>query len=111
MSTFDIGALLAAKPSLVQRLRALLPAELNLGSTITAQDLIPILTAPQFRDAVASLDSALRNGGLPAGMMRELGLPESAGRGVKEFLEGLKGLQRGNAPDAGSGGQERMDED
>jgi 26S proteasome regulatory subunit N13 len=105
LTSSNISSLLAQKPALIQTLRPLLPSELNLSEDVTAQDLIPILTAPQFTDAIASLDSALRNGGLPGGMMRELGLPESAGRGVKEFLEGLKGLGGGNA------GEERMDED
>ncbi len=38
--------------------------------------------------------------------MRELGLPEEAGRGVKEFLDGLKGLEKKD-----EGGDERMEED
>lgn len=68
---------------------------MDLPSNPTADDLIPILTAPQFTDAIGSLDNALRSGGLPGGMMRELGLPESAGTGVKVFLEALKGLKKG----------------
>jgi len=105
LTSSNITSLLSAKPDLVQTLRNLLPSELNLPENTTASDLVPILTAPQFTDAIASLDNALRSGGLPGGMMRELGLPESAGTGVREFLEGLKGL----APSGNQG--ERMDED
>ena len=54
---------------------------------------MPILTAPQFADAIASLENALRSGGLPGSMMRELGLPAEAGTGVKQFLDALKGLE------------------
>lgn len=42
--------------------------------------------------------------------MRELGLPEEAGRGVKEFLEGLKGLEKQDEGGTGRG-DERMEQD
>lgn len=91
---------MANKPELVQTLVPLLPPGLELSQNPTTQDLIPILQAPQFTDAIASLDHALRSGGLPGSMMRELGLAESAGSSVKAFLEALIGL----APHTGGGG-------
>ncbi|WVQ79366.1 hypothetical protein IAT38_001463 [Cryptococcus sp. DSM 104549] len=106
LSPATISNLIASQPTLVPTLAPLLPPGLNLPENPTADDLIPVFTAPQFTDAIASLDNALRSGGLPAGVMRELGLPESAGQSVKGFLDGLVGL--------GKKGQEeddRMDED
>ena len=93
LSPVNMATLLSSRPNLVSTIKPLLPAQLNLPPDPTVQDLLPILSAPQFTDAIASLDNALRSGGLPGGMMRELGLPESAGTGVKEFLEALKGLK------------------
>jgi len=106
LSPTNISTLLNSKPSLIPTLTPLLPPNLSLPTNPTAQDLMPILSAPQFTDAIGSLDNALRSGGLPGGMMRELGLPEEAGRGVKEFLDGLKGLEKKD-----EGGDERMEED
>ena len=105
LSSSNVSSLLHSHPELVSTLIPLLPTTLSLPSNPTPDDLVPILTAPQFTDAIASLDNALRSGGLPGGMMRELGLPKSAGSGVKEFLEALQAL--------GNHGQEddRMEED
>lgn len=94
LSAANITALVNADPTIGDRLKPLLPAALDLPEHPTAQDLIPVLTAPQLTDAVASLDNALRSGGLPGGMMRDLGLPEVAGQSVKAFLEALKGLHK-----------------
>jgi 26S proteasome regulatory subunit N13 len=106
LSPANIASLVANKPDLVQTLVPLLPPGLELSENPTTQDLIPILQAPQFTDAIASLDNALRSGGLPGSMMRELGLAESAGTSVKAFLEALIGL----APNSGGGG-DAMDTD
>ncbi|KAK8849521.1 hypothetical protein IAR55_004855 [Kwoniella newhampshirensis] len=108
LSPANISQLLKTHPDLASSLTPLLPPGLSLPSNPTEQDLIPILTAPQFTDAIASLDNALRSGGLPGGMMRELGLPESAGTSVKGFLEGLIGL---NKPEGEGASDDRMDED
>ncbi|OCF37108.1 hypothetical protein I316_01013 [Kwoniella heveanensis BCC8398] len=107
LSPTHISTLLTTHPDLIPTIAPLLPQGLDLPSNPSAQDLLPILSAPQFTDAIASLDNALRSGGLPGGMMRELGLPESAGQSVKGFLDGLVGLKKNE----GEGGDERMDED
>jgi len=104
LSPTTITALVNSDPSIGSRLKPLLPANLNLPENPTAKDLIPVLTAPQLTDAIASLDNALRSGGLPGGMMRDLGLPESAGQSVSAFLEALKGLKQ-------DGGDDKMDTD
>jgi len=110
LSPTNISNLLSAHPTLIPTITPLLPPNINLPAETAAQDLMPILSAPQFTDAIASLDNALRSDGLPGGMMRELGLPEEAGRGVKEFLEGLKGLEKQDEGGAGRG-DERMEQD
>ena len=94
LSPSNITNLVRSNPNIVETLRPLLPNSLPTSDPPTAEELIPILTAPQFTDAAASLDNALRSGGLPAGMMRELGLPDGAGSGVKQFLDALKGLSK-----------------
>ncbi|ORX33233.1 proteasome complex subunit Rpn13 ubiquitin receptor-domain-containing protein [Kockovaella imperatae] len=105
LSPANISSLLSSNPRLATTLAPLLPSGLNLPSEPKASDLTPILTAPQFTDAIASLDNALRSGGLPGGMMRDLGLPESAGQGVRQFLDALRGLERKEGED------DRMQED
>ncbi|KAI9633084.1 proteasome complex subunit Rpn13 ubiquitin receptor-domain-containing protein [Dioszegia hungarica] len=97
LSPANITALVRSDPSIGARLKPLLPPALGLSENPTAEDLIPVLTAPQITDAVASLDNALRSGGLPGGMMRDLGLPEGAGTSVKAFLDALAGLKKGDA--------------
>lgn len=87
-----IQTLLDSHPALLASLPGLLPPSLNLPENPKASDLAPVFSSPQFHDAVASLDGALRNGGLPGGMMQELGLPEGAGAGVREFLDALRAL-------------------
>ncbi|WVR08212.1 hypothetical protein IAU60_005259 [Kwoniella sp. DSM 27419] len=107
LSPVNISTLLSTHPELIPSIAPLLPQGLDLPPNPSAQDLLPILSAPQFTDAIASLDNALRSGGLPGGMMRELGLPESAGQSVKGFLDGLIGLDKGS----GGSSDDRMDED
>jgi hypothetical protein len=104
LSPSNVTELMRSQPGLAEKLKPLLPPSLGLAEGSTADDLIPILTAPQFTDAVASLDNALRSGGLPGSMMRELGLPEDAGSSVGQFLEALKNLQPKDEDD-------RMDQD
>ncbi|WWC73527.1 uncharacterized protein I206_107499 [Kwoniella pini CBS 10737] len=108
LSPIQMSTLLTTHPSLIPTITPLLPSGLDLPPNPSAQDLLPILSAPQFTDAIASLDNALRSGGLPGNMMRELGLPDNAGQSVKGFLEGLIGLKKDDQPE---GGDERMDED
>ncbi|WRT69527.1 uncharacterized protein IL334_006514 [Kwoniella shivajii] len=117
LSPIQMSTLLATHPTLIPTITPLLPQGLEIAPSASAQDLLPILSAPQFTDAIASLDNALRSGGLPGGMMRELGLPESAGQSVQGFLEGLIGLKKdgqegaGAGPGTGAEADERMDED
>ncbi|KAF9219166.1 adhesion regulating molecule [Gyrodon lividus] len=65
------------------------------------------INSPPFRAAVAQLDRALRTGAL-GGFVRSLGLPESAGRGVRAFLRAIG--EQARREGAGGGG-DRMDED
>ena len=99
LSPANISTLITSNPSLAETLKPLLPPDLGLPESPSAQDLVPVLTAPQFSEAVGSLDDALRNGGLPPSVLRELGLPETAGQSVKAFLEALQGLKRGENDD------------
>lgn len=107
LSPFNISALLSSDPALISTITPLLPPGVSLPENPTAEDITPILSAPQFTDAIASLDNALRSGGLPGGMMRELGLPESAGSSVKDFLDGLVALGNKKA----EGQDDKMEED
>ncbi|KAK4688204.1 hypothetical protein P7C73_g1904, partial [Tremellales sp. Uapishka_1] len=85
----------SSRAEVTRRITPHLPVSIRDSGTPLAQ----ILTAPQFTDAIASLDHALRSGGLPGGMMKDLGLPESAGSSVSSFLEGLKGLKKDGGGD------------
>lgn len=107
LSPFNISALLSSDPALISTITPLLPPGIFLPENPTVEDITPILSAPQFTDAIASLDNALRSGGLPGGMMRELGLPETAGSSVKDFLDGLVAL--GNKKTKGQ--DDKMEED
>jgi 26S proteasome regulatory subunit N13 len=99
LSPDNISRLLDTHPTIAETIIPLLPPSL-VSTTPTRQELVAILTAPQVNDAVASLESALRNGGLPGGMMRDLGLPESAGTSVGAFIAGLKTLKKAPESDA-----------
>lgn len=73
-----------------------------------------VLHSPQFTQSLASLTVALRDGGLPSisealkipvenrGFLRRGGVPLGGGDAVKAFLEGAKGLVKG---------QDRMETD
>ena len=114
LSPQHIPELLRCVPSLIPKLVSLLPEGLNLPPNPTADDLVPILTAPQFSEAIRSLDRALRSGGLPGSMMKDVGLDESAGQGVDEFLAAIKGSgSSGSVGEQGGGGQQddRMEQD
>lgn len=94
LSPSAITSLINAHPEIIDFITPHLPPALGLGERPEAKDVLPILTAPQFSDAVGSLEEALRAGGLPGSVMRELGLPEEAGTGVSAFLEALRGLKK-----------------
>jgi hypothetical protein len=93
--------LLRADPQLVSTLVPLLPPGLGLSETSSVEEIIPVISTPQFTDAIDSLDHALRTSGLPPSMMRDIGLPESAGQGLRQFLQALKALSREIAQDDG----------
>ena len=94
----------AITPLLPVSLRPASPAEDD-GASLKA-----ILRAPPFIEAMNSLESALRHGELPPSMMRDVGLPESAGQGMKQFLEALKGLHGGSQGEGDAGGDGPSDE-
>lgn len=86
LTASTITPLLRANPSLITRLMPHLPSDLPLSSPPTAEEIHELVSTPQWTEAVAAFDAALRTGGL-AGVMGGLGLSERAGRGVGEFLE------------------------
>jgi hypothetical protein len=102
LSPGNITALVNAHPEIIDSIAPHLPPALGLGDKPEAKDVLPILTAPQFADAVSSLDEALRSGGLPGSVMRELGLPEGAGTSVSAFLDALKGLKKDEGKEEGA---------
>lgn len=110
LSPTNIRAALAKDPKLAQSLRSTLPAGLDLPAEPDNEALLEVLTAPQIGEATDSLEHALRSGGLPGSMMRELGLPESAGTGVGPFLDALQALKK-DAPGGGGSAEDKMDED
>ncbi|KAJ9096865.1 hypothetical protein QFC20_006333 [Naganishia adeliensis] len=86
LTASTITPLLRANPSLINRLIPHLPSDIPLSSPPTAEEIHELVSTPQWTEAVAAFDAALRTGGL-AGVMGGLGLSERAGRGVGEFLE------------------------
>lgn len=103
-----MSGLLSQDQGLVSTITALLPPGVELSSNPTSEELMTVLSLPQITDAVSSLDNALRSGGLPPSMMRELGLPETAGESVGAFIAGLRSLgpQDGNASGGSGSGTE-----
>ncbi|KAJ9113964.1 hypothetical protein QFC19_000160 [Naganishia cerealis] len=86
LTASTITPLLQRSPSLITRLLPHLPADLPFSSPPTAEEIHELLSTPQWTEAVASFDAALRTGGL-SGMIRGLGVPDRAGLGVGEFLD------------------------
>ncbi|KAJ9101829.1 hypothetical protein QFC21_003169 [Naganishia friedmannii] len=86
LTASTITPLLRSDPALINRLIPLLPKDLPLSSPPTASEIQELLTTPQWTEAVAAFDAALRTGELQ-GVMPSLGLGERAGNGVREFLE------------------------
>ncbi|EYE95359.1 uncharacterized protein EURHEDRAFT_455636 [Aspergillus ruber CBS 135680] len=87
---------------------------LSLGISQKKSILRKVLHSPQFMQSLASLTVALRDGGLPSisealkipvengGFLRRGGVPLGGGEAVKAFLEGARGLVKG---------QDRMETD
>jgi len=98
----NITPLFTSHPELVQSLFPHLPPDLP---TPPSQETIQqVISSPQFRAAVRSLDQALRTG-LLGGLVRGLGLPEEAGTSIEAFLRAIQE----QASSGGSG--ESMDTD
>ena len=112
LSPANLSQLLSSKPELLSTITPLLP-EAAVPANPTPENILPIVSNPVFTEAIASLDNALRSGGLPESMMRDIGLPAEAGRGPKEFLEALRALgeQGGASGGPTSGGDDSMETD
>jgi len=83
----NITPLFTSHPELIPSLFPHLPPDLP---TPPSQETIQqVISSPQFRAAVRSLDQALRTG-LLGGLVRGLGLPEEAGTSVEAFLRAIQ---------------------
>ncbi|KAE9404004.1 adhesion regulating molecule [Gymnopus androsaceus JB14] len=83
----NITPLFTSHPSLIPTLFPHLPPDLPMPPS--PEVVQRIISSPQFRSAVSSLDQALRTG-LLGGLVRGLGLPEEAGVGVEPFLRAIQ---------------------
>ncbi|EIM81648.1 adhesion regulating molecule [Stereum hirsutum FP-91666 SS1] len=99
----NLAPLFTSHPTLIPTLFPHLPADLP--TPPSPEVLRDITSSPQFRQAVVSLDRALRTG-LLGGLVRQLGLPEEAGLGVEAFLRAVAEQGR-----EGGGEGESMDTD
>lgn len=96
LSPATVGKLLDGDASLAPRLAQHLPPDLRLpdgADPATKAGLMQVVAAPQFRDAVQSLEMALRNGMTPQSIMPWIQGDKS---GVKGFVDALR---KGNAKD------------
>jgi hypothetical protein len=91
----QVAASLAANPELAQ----LLPSDV-VPSTPDAENLSTALASSQFKDAISSLDGALKNGGLTPGFIRDAGMPEGTGSDYTSFLTALVDLKPSTGGDA-----------
>jgi 26S proteasome regulatory subunit N13 len=94
-----LGPLIASNPELASTLFPFLPPDLPVPPSTDA--LQRVISSPQFRQAVSSLDRALRTGMLQD-LVRGLGLPAEAGTGIEPFLRAIAEQARSQQ---GSGGQ------
>ena len=111
LSPANIREVLSNDSELPSIIASHLPPGLSLPPNPSVDDLLPVLSAPQFTDAIGSLENALRSGGLPGSVVQELGLPAEAGQSVSQFLEALSNLgASGNAQERPQGdNDETMD--
>jgi hypothetical protein len=91
----EVAVALAANSELVQ----LLPSDI-VPSTPDAENLSTALASSQFKDAISSLDGALKNGGLTPGFIRDAGMPEGTGSDYTSFLTALVDLKPSTGGDA-----------
>jgi 26S proteasome regulatory subunit N13 len=81
-----LGPLITSNPEVAASLFPFLPPDLPVPPSTEA--LRRVISSPQFRQAVSSLDRALRTGMLQD-LVRGLGLPSEAGSGVEPFLRAI----------------------
>lgn len=90
LSPSTVGKLLDSDETLAPRLAQHLPPDLKLpdgADPKTKHGLMQVVGAPQFRDAVQSLEMALRNGMTPQSIMPWI---QSEKSGVKGFVDALR---------------------
>lgn len=108
LSPATVGKLLDSAEGLAARLAQHLPHDLRLpdgADPATKEGLMQVVGAPQFRDAVHSLEMALRNGMTPKSIMPWI---ESEKSGVKGFVDALR---KGNKKEEKKDDDDKMDED
>jgi len=98
----NVTPLFTSHPELIPTLFPHLPPDLP--TPPSEETIQQVVSSPQFRTAVRSLDQALRTG-LLGGLVRGLGLPEEAGTSVEAFL---RAIQR---QASSSGTEDSMDTD
>ncbi|KAJ9116915.1 hypothetical protein QFC22_004572 [Naganishia vaughanmartiniae] len=98
LTASTITPLLLSNPALITRLIPHLPADLPLSTPPKASEIQELVSTPQWTEAVAAFDAALRTGGLQ-GVMPSLGLKVRAGNGVREFLEEVEEAAEGKKED------------
>lgn len=92
-----MSRLLTERPELASQLAEHMPPDLELPggeSVASPSGLQRVVGTPQFRDAVANLEMALRNGTLPDSMM-PFGHPEGSGGAwnLRSFLAALRDVK------------------
>lgn len=101
-----VSRLLSERPDLAKTLAPHMPPDL--GEAGTPEALLRVVGTPQFRDAVGSLEMALRNGTLPESMMPWVHLPQDTAWNLRNFLTALREVQEGDSTKADD---DKMDTD
>lgn len=108
LSPSTVGKLLDSDATLAPRLAQHLPPDLKLpdgADPKTKHGLMQVVGAPQFRDAVQSLEMALRNGMTPQSIMPWI---QSEKSGVKGFVDALR---KGHKKEDDKKDDDKMDTD
>jgi hypothetical protein len=66
----------------------------ELGEASTPEALLRVVATPQFRDAVGSLEAALRSGALPDSMIPWVSPPREGVWNLRAFLNALRDVQK-----------------
>lgn len=101
-----VGRLLTERPELAQQLAQHMPPDLELADGVSpssAAGLERVVGTPQFRDAVGSLEMALRNGNIPDSMV-PWAHTEGGVWNLRSFLAALREVSKEDK-------DEKMDED